>query len=344
MKSEVLRQAGLSFCGTLLMLALPAAQAADESWSLSVDALADSTGSYSSYVDYNAQAGDSAWISAGAGKGVINSDFEDIDTATAALGITRDVGEHGGIGAYYDYWDDSGGMRSHQVQIPLRFGGETFSISITPGFRALEMEVVSPATQQPAQEDFDDFNLGLSLTYSGIEHWRFYAGATQHNYSPGLDQFSNQNITAELRQLDNLLFIADLLRDGDLAQLQQILNDQQLISLQLFLATNGPQDFARLIGYQARRVDYLTAVQSLTQGLVDDVYIVEISRDFDLSTLSFEHYEGRLVLDNLKTRSETLRFITPLDEDWDLLLQAGVTDTETLEGTTFFGVSFMRYF
>lgn len=320
-----------------------AAGAAEHPWSLTIDTMADSADAKSLYLSANIKLSDTNWLYLSGGAGAIESVFEDIDTNSATLGFTHDIGLHGSVSAYYDYWSDSTGLRSHQLQMPFYFGNDTVRMGLTPGYRRLTTDVLDPQSGLPREETFKDLQLGASLSFTPGD-WRFYLSATQHKIEPDTDQYSSSTIGEELQQLGQLRVVAHLLREQNYAALNFYLQQNNLNGLRQLLINQGVDSFIQLLQYQARQVNYLTTVQTLAQGLSDDQWTVEIARSFGLSELSLEHSESTFVLGNLKSKSNTLRFLTPMGDRWDLLLQYGVTQAEGYEDITYYGVSFTRYF
>lgn len=327
----------------LLVLISGLAGAAEHPWSLTVDVLGDTADARSLYLSANVQLADSDWLYASAGAGRIDSAFETIDTHAVTLGFTHDFSTQQNLGVYYDTWSDSTGLETRQLQLPWSFGNDSVRAGLTPGYRQHSSEVLIGLSDQPREQTFDDWQLGASLTFTPGD-WRFYLSATQHRIDPDPAPFSSATLAEELQQLGELGFVVRLLREGQYALLQAYLTQNQLTGLAQVLANQGPQGLLALLRYQARRVDYLTNMQTLAQGLSDDQWTVEIAYAFGLSELSLEHSEATFVLDNVKSRTDTLRFLTPLGQKWDLLLQTGRTQSEGYDDISFYGMSFTRYF
>lgn len=327
----------------LLLLGTGLAGAAEHPWSLTFDVLADSADAKNLYITANVQLAEGNWLYTSAGAGRIESVFETIDSHAITLGFTHDFSTQQNLGVYYDTWSDSTGLETRQLQLPWSFGNDSVRAGLTPGYRQHSSEVLIGASDQPREQTFDDWQLGASLTFTPGD-WRFYLSATQHRIDPDPAPFSSAALADELQRLGELSFVVRLLREGRYAQLQAYLNQNQLTGLQQMLANQGPQGLAALLRFQARRVDYLSNIQTLAQGLSDDQWTVEIARSFGLSELSLEHSEATFVLDGVKSRTDTLRFLTPLGQNWDLLLQTGRTQTEGYDDISFYGVSVTRYF
>lgn len=327
----------------LLLLTSGMVGADDHPWSLTIDTLADSADARSLYLSANVQLADGEWLYASTGAGRIDSTFETIDTDAITLGFTHDFSAQQSFGIYYDTWSDSTGLETRQLQLPWSFGNDRMRVGLTPGYRQHSSTVLLGISDQPHEQTFDDWQLGSSLTFTPGD-WRFYLSTTQHRFDPDPEPYSNANLTDELRRLGGLAVVAHLLREGRYVLLQEYLEQRQLTGLQQVLASQGPQGLAALLRFQARRVDYLTSLQPLAQSLSDNQWTLEIARGFGLSELSLEHSEAEYVLDGLKSRTNTLRFLTPLGASWDLMLQAGQTRTEGYDPITFYGASFTRYF
>lgn len=328
----------------LPILLLPLAVCAEDTpWSLSLDTLGDDQGSRSFYLSTAVQAGADTWLSGGYGEGRIRYDgAPDIDSKSAHLGLTQGFAQDWSWGLDFSWWDDTGGTYNRALELPVGWEGEHWRLELAPGLREVRLE--APDVQGDLRKrDYDDRTLGLRLTYSGWENWRLYLAAKQHSYDPK-PAAGEEQLNRELDRLEDLAGLLALARTGNEALVRLILQRNGNTRLLQILDSGGLAGLQQVLLYQSRRVSSLSSVQALAQGLTDDLYVFEIAREFGLNEVSYEYARSRYAVDGLPSETHTLRWLTPVGDYWDLMLQAGVSQAEGFDRTSFFGVSFTRYF
>lgn len=327
------------------LLLLPLTALADEAtpWSLTVDALGDSQGSQSLYFSAAVQAGEDLWLYGGWGEGEIQYDeAADIRTESQNLGFSHYATEHWGWGLTFDHWEDTGGIENRSLELAVNWRNADWRFELAPGVRDVTLQAPD-ARGDIASRDFDDRTLNLNFTYSGVEAWRFYLSGTQHSYDPEPTS-GEARLNEELGRLENLAALRALVANGNEQVVRMILQRNGNTRLLQILNNQGLAGLNRLLAYQSNRIGTLSTVQALTQGLTDDQLVFAVTREFGLHELSYEYASSRYAVDGLPSETHTLRYLMPVGDSWDLMLQSGVTRTEGFDSTTFYGVSLTKYF
>lgn len=339
------RRAGLVFV-LLVSSGIAGARAGEYPWSLSVEGLTDSNASTALHLTANVQLAAADWLRVGAGAGRSESDFETVTSHSLDAGYHRDLdrlGERGGIGLDVDYWSDDASFDSETIMLPVRFGNNSLHAELAPGYRKLVTAVIDPLDGQVREASFEDRRLRVAVTFAS-HAWRLRIGGSLHDIDPDPATYDDHEVAEELRRLGNPVRVARLLRDGEFARLRRLLDREQLASLRQLLDTQGPQGLAALLRFQSRRAQRYATFNALARNLSDDEWHVEVTHGFGLHELSLEHAEARFVLDDAESRTDTVRWLAPVGDRWDLLLQVGRTRTDGFEDFSFYSVAATRYF
>ena len=186
---------------TLLLLLIPvsavAAETSDEDlWDflpepmptseIGISGSLDSVDGSSLQLSGSFQAPASSRISLSLGKSRSVSDFSTLDTTFWRVGWRSDPAAVAGVTLAYEGEDNDGAFDSSGVSLGLAFNSDSMTLSITPRFRNISMDVRQRKANRPGTIDLDARDLTVAVEWFSESGWVIGGRHTVSDYSRDL--------------------------------------------------------------------------------------------------------------------------------------------------------------